>query len=50
MTSAHSHMKRPTVAEPGRDGLIPGRDGQDRVGPLCWGVGERRDWMLQGDP
>lgn len=28
MTSAHSHMKRPTGAEPGRDGPAQGRAGQ----------------------
>lgn len=39
MTSAHSHMKRPTGAEPGRDGPAQGRAGQGRVGPLCWGCG-----------
>lgn len=45
MTSAHSHIKRPTRAEPGWDGPVQYRAGQGRVAPLCWGVGESRLWF-----
>lgn len=49
MNSAHSHMKRPTGAEPGQDGPIQGRAGQGRAGWDRSTVGERRDWALQGN-
>ena len=37
MTSAHSHMKRPTGAEPGRAGPVRGRAGRDRSAGVCGG-------------
>lgn len=42
MTSAHSHMKRPTGAEPGRDGPIPGRAGWDRSAGVWVSAGTGR--------
>lgn len=42
MTSAHSHMKRPTTR------LGQACTGQGMMGRLCWGVGEHRDWGTAG--
>lgn len=37
MTSAHSHMKGPTGAEPRWDGVVQGRAGQDGTAVLGCG-------------